>query len=351
MIRNKPSREYRSNLAGELAGLRRDGKRDEAVRRLGSEKESHLYALAAALHRKREDLPRLDEASRTIDEETRSETGFYFPNEINIYDVLPSVEHQDGIGVGVGVDQMFDLFVNSKMNEVYLTDITRRITVTSKALLEIGRMHKALRGAYPTPSEFLRYLEKDHVELTLEMLGDAFDEEELELVREQLNRKSGNRDDRNNPETPELVHHWLKYKSRQTEYGSWISSAKNLARLFRAYEDGKIHVVRADIAGEEGFARLAERLRAQGKTVSTVYVSNALDYLGRDHEVLRSGDYQHFVENLGKLPVDDDSILISCEMRAEDDEISDPYIERSAMWWTYRVQRVAEVAEGPRPSS
>lgn len=208
-----------------------------------------------------------------------------------------------GAGIGVGLDQMLDLLVNSNLSQIFLLDITQYMGLTSKALLEVGSKFFDEYQRYPTTAEFVEFFREDKVAETMAFLGDSFSQTEKdEIVRslekrckksieENLLRASGSR----------AVYSYLSYKKEQSEFNTWLSNDANLQRVIGMYRSSRIHIVRGDIAGTHSMSSIAEFLQESGTPVSVVYLSNAMQYLGWSRDDFMSGSHEQLISNLQRL--------------------------------------------------
>mgnify|MGYP001606500314 CR=1 FL=1 len=151
--KEKPSRLYRQRLAGELGTLRSTGKKGEAKERLSQERETPVYQLANVLSKSLSEKTRVpthrDERNRD------GENSWLVSNEPSLYQAFPYLKNCKGVGIGVCLDQMLDIAVNSSLEKVIFFDYSPQKAITTRALLEIGRRHHSLFGSYPSPQEYI----------------------------------------------------------------------------------------------------------------------------------------------------------------------------------------------------
>lgn len=295
----KFSEEYRSRLARELQELRTKGDRAGAREKLAAESRSPTgrYTLARALAREKE--TRLQFASRELDElmEEHYAHAYITSNEPSLYTAFPYVKNCAGVGIGVGVDQILDIMVNSNLEKVVLLDRNTGVSLVSRALLEVGRRHHELLGAYPASAEFVDYFRAARIPEVMEMVKGQFNRQELRILEKELRQEVTSGDTR--------LHAYLALKAEQKEFKSWVQHPEE---VIRRYEKGDIIPVAGDLAGEKTMKSLGEQLEKGNTCVSLVYLSNA------EKQVLRKSDANRYVENMNALPISDDTIFINTSM-------------------------------------
>ena len=85
---------------------------------------------------------------------------------------------------------------------------------------------------------------------------------------------------------------------------NWLATAESYQAVRRMHQANLIVPLVGDFAGKGVFRRLGRFLRGSGDTVSAFYVSNVEFYLFRQRK------WQHFVDNVKQLPINDRSIFI-----------------------------------------
>lgn len=334
------SEEYRQQLASELRTLRGTGERGEAKALLAEEQEKHIYKISKMLQHFEESNGKFDdrEYSEEVEYDQR-ERFFVVSNEPSLYETFEFIRDRKGAGIGVGFDQMFDITVNSNLNEAYIVDITHSVSLSTRALLEVGRRHHDLFGTYPTPDQFLNYFQESNIDTTLEMVESEFDEGEvailLKALTQKLKKEKGSNEDI--PGEP-MIYRTLRYKADQSNYSSWLSNPENLKKIIDMYESGKIKVVMGDLQGDKSIQAIGQHLQEEGTSLSVVYLSNAPAYFG---------SYAGFMKNLDSLPIEGDTLLIQTSsvgrfdgaaVQKPVDIQADPYLDKLSLEWTYILQ-------------
>ena len=88
-------------------------------------------------------------------------------NEASFYEFFPFLNNVRGAGIGVGLDNMFDLKVNTQLSKIFLLDIQIKLVLSSRALLSVGtHLHKMLER-FPT-TELKNFIEWIYVLQTFE---------------------------------------------------------------------------------------------------------------------------------------------------------------------------------------
>jgi len=240
-------------------------------------------------------------------------------NEPSLFETFEQVKDLKGTGIGVGVDQMLDFFINSNLEKVILFDFDERVSLVSRALLEIGRLHHRFFKKFPTPQDFLFYLddsEKGGLARALNFLSGVFSQTEMEILQEAFGRKERIF----NPDRESVLHMYYRFKNEQTDYRSWMSDEEALVKTISAYEAGNIRIVNGNLAGNEELAALSDELKSNKQAVSLLYFSNAFSYL-------RTDEIEKASENISRLPISEKTVVISTssfELSWESRELKPP---------------------------
>ena len=309
-----PSRQYRKELATNLHALRQSGDKAAARVFLAREKEKPIYRLAEALRRETQQ----SRFYRAVHDESSNAKELFWgtSNEPSLYEAFPYIRHCTGVGVGVGLDQMLDVAVNSKLDKVVMFDVSHQTSLTSRAFLEVGRRYHELNGRYPRASEFPTLFERGHLPITLEMIRGQFEANEQVLIKKVLYEQVKVAGEEL-PDRSLRVYEYLSLKGRQREFTSWLSKDVTLEHVIRMYEEGKIILARGDLAGTKAMKSLAKQLQDERQHISVVYLSNAEQSIG-------GGAHEDFTRNFEMLPVTDDTVLISTHLTSQFGTIPKP---------------------------
>ncbi len=356
MLAMKPSEGYRFGLSQELRALREKDK--EAARsRLSAEKQTHSYRLSEVLHRnKKQEQTNFDK--REFDEKTPPEDLeiVTVSNEPSLFETFEYIKNISGAGLGVGFDQMLDVAVNTNLEHIFITDINPPNLLATRGLLEVGRRFHVLYGRYPSPQEYTAFFEEKNLPLTLEMIGSEFTRKE-KIVIEKTYKKSFYYDSslvyHSDPiKGPLAVQHYLSYKAGQSDYNSWLSSSQNLEKIIRMYEEQHLKVIRADLAGPKSLSLLGDHLNKKGVPISFLYLSNTLEFflLYGNHITQKMGHIEGFFDNLGALPVTDQTILVHTGQYASKAVVpvsatNDQYLNQHFHPWSHVVQSMRSFKE------
>ncbi|MBI3576503.1 hypothetical protein HY086_00465 [Candidatus Gottesmanbacteria bacterium] len=328
-----PSQIYRDTLAEDLRRLRSGGARSKAREILKREKGTSIYRLSDVLRHEEKDKKIF--FARELDEQITEKVELHgiVSNEPSLYETFPYIKNVKGAGLGVGMDQMLDIAVNTKLDEVYIIDVSSTESLATKTLLEIGRGHHELFKKYPTTAEYLRYFETNQIPITLEMLSNQFSSEELQIIEKTMRgRLYSNHYEKKAPDGPQYIETYLKFKSYQKNYRSWLSDDGALEKIIGMYEEGKLKPVLGDLRGSNSMTKIATTLLSSNTPLSLVYLSNA------PMSFFRLG--KNFWINLEKMPVNDNTILIET-MGGPGDGISIPRSVLKNPWVRLAMQPIA----------
>ena len=308
-------REYRHNLAVQLSSSTDRQKRQQIL----VEAQGTLdYQLAK--REKRAFQQGTDFSSKPIEEQKRYQQKtdedlfcrYYMSNEGCLYKLFSTITEKTGTIVAVGSDQGLDLFVNSQAQYVLMVDISSTTSSFSRALLELGSVHKKIFGQYPTVEQYHNYFRNENVCHTIRLLGDNFQNEELDQIYKILTD-----DLSDTTEIQSLYYKFLRYKSQLTndngQIFSWNSSDENLKKVFEAYDQGRIFVIQRDLYSQGTTKTISEIIESRKSSLDVLYLSNSIDYLD---------DYKP-VANTLKMPLDTKTIIL-----LTDSELSSTKIRR-----------------------
>ena len=196
-----------------------------------------------------------------------------------MYKTFDYLKEAKGAALGVGLDQMLDIYVNAPgLQKCYLLDITKQVSLVSKAFLEVGKMHFELFHTYPSTDEYLNYFREENLDLTVRLLSRVFNNEELQIVESGLR---DTRTDRPEKEDPDRwpISSYLERKNKQPEANTWVSSNENLERVLKGYIDEDVQVVNASLTGEKAVPTIARDLEDKQIPVGVLYLSNIETYM------------------------------------------------------------------------
>gem|GEM_PF-4269310 len=345
-MRAVSSEEFRTNLARELREVKKTDRQD-AQKKLDEAKQTTPYQIAKGLDRGLHvDITPFN--SRELDEEQTANEVQVAPysNEPSLFETFEYVRHAEGAALGVGLDQMLDFAVNTRLSEVYITDIAAKSVLTTRALLEAGRKFHMLNKRYPSPEEYVALFDFSQIGLLFEMIEPSFTPEELKIVIDVIGKffKTG----------PLAMHEYLQYKETQPYYRSWLSTQENLEKIIRMYEDGHLKVVRGDIAGKNAMPQIAKLLRQQGVPLSFLYLSNVSDFFASEERDLpvpekRMQPIESFLKNIEALPISDQAVVIHISeikgknITAPMPELAQKNQNIKLMFaeWTYLIQSIS----------
>jgi len=231
----------------------------------------------------------------------------FMSNEGCLYKLFPAIKDKTGTIVAVGSDQGLDLFVNSQTQNVLMVDITKRTSLLTRTLLELGSVHKKIFGEYPTVEQYHNYFKKENVEHINRLLEDSLNGTFKELIT-----------GRYSPLSPDSVYYkYLKYKSTLCDDNgntfSWNSSDENLRRVFEAYDEGRIFVLNRDLYTEETAEVISEIVNSQRSSLDVLYLSNSISYLH---------DRKERINPTLKVPLSSNSVILITNTSYSTDSIT-----------------------------
>lgn len=340
---NAPSQAYRNQLANELAALRKNGDSTTATQLLEQHKQTHIYQLAKVLHQEKPTFSPFNQ--RKFDEEIieASQSHATVSNEPSLFETFPYIKHVSGAGLGVGFDQMFDIAVNTQLTEIFVVDVLPEVSLATKTVLEVGRRHHELFGSYPTVEQFLAYFQERNLHLTLEAISHQFTAEELAHIKNILTATvKEKKTDQPIADAPLQIEYYLRFKSQQPDYASWLSTPENLHKILQMYERGQLTPILGDVTGEKTMPAIAAKLTAQNIPLSLVYLSNAKYYIGKFR---RTDELQ---KNLAAMPIADATVMVSSKFSntpLPESVTQDQWMSRMMLSWDYEVQTVVDIEQ------
>ncbi len=294
------SQEYRIELAQRLLE-----EKDTFTRRqiLEDTQSTFSYELARAetiARRKELDLRPIYQAEQLVTERTSEDKDFstLASNEQHLYKLFDAIREQRGAVVGVGVEQVLDIFCNSKVDRAYIVDITSSNTLLIHTLLEIGIRHKKLFGKFPTNTEFIKYFQ--NLDVLRRLLPEIIGKDQTQLIIEKLEQGE------HTPHGKVYLHDLLDLKSEaindEGKHYGWVAE-ENLAKVLSAYESGRIDMITMNLLDPNAVEKLAEKIADTHVPVSILYTSNVEDHLGREQ-------VSDLARNLKLLPLADEVVIL-----------------------------------------
>ena len=319
---------YRGELAKNLALLRSERKHQEARDLLTSERTSITYSLTRNIHRNRIRLihGNFQEGLEQNVYEEDEYYNFYRSNEY-LKDLSSIIENKRGVGIVVGPDQGLDLFIMSNLDELFLIDIGPNTNLITRRYLEVGSRFKSLFGRYPSTQEYITLFSPDHTELIHDLL--SLPSSQYNFSQQDLTWLSEQDDER-----------FIKYLYQKRKYyleDSWIGSDDNLARTIKAYDNGKIHIIKGNIIGEVIFD--VKKYIGNQKQVSLIYTSNA--------DIKNDFSIQVFQQ----LPLSQDCQVVCTSQACCKARAPRPLGFEGIFPWTILIFNITNISYWPNPDS
>ncbi len=217
-------------------------------------------------------------------------------NEAMLFTTFPvlKAKARPGVLLSIGTERGFDTLLNvPQLTELAVVDTNRKNVLLGAAMMELGKLHRAKYGPFTQVGDYLAYFLPENATKTFGLLGKIFNPADMELIRGDLYRVW--EDGYAPPNPPCIIYSYLKYKSEQTRYNSWLSSPASLNKTLDRYEAGEIYFVNGDVAKNNAMGDLAKALTASGKVVSVADLTNVHFYFKED-------SLEGFRQNFGLIP-------------------------------------------------
>lgn len=273
--------------------------------------------------------------------------GFHTSNEPYLFKFEPFIENRTGTIVGVGSDQVLDLFANSQAESAYVVDITPSTSSITRTLLEIGAIHKKLFGQYLTPNQFISYFNPTYHKEGKSVFDSVLDPAVYDAVTPLLTQADGFYGKK------AYYHEYLQRRKRlgnpQNPF-PWTASQSHIARVLQAYGEGRIHVINGDLADLDLGNNLNQSIFENNSDVSVIYLSNI------EGCQQNTPAYAHLVQNVASFPLQPDAILLRTfkphDYYSEDylpKSQNDPLLRhRDFQRWHYNVHDINDWLERAR---
>lgn len=267
-------------------------------------------------------------------------------NEDSIASVMDQVRSEfpgNTVFIGVGPDQNYSLIAATLPGEAYLLDYRKK-----NQLLHL--MHLSLIAKCPDRIDYLENFwarrvraelksgpNDGHSELTekamslfrrhaldQDFLAQVIHEVKSELVKARfLNSNEieevGRIQSRLAGPGPEArflalkmyptIASLISMKTRSGKPGHWLAGNELFQAVRELCLQQKIYPVVGDWAGQQCLKKLADHLKPAGKKVGLVYISDVEFFL------LRGNRFQHYIENLARLPLHQNSLVVRTSTR------------------------------------
>ena len=200
--------------------------------------------------------------------------GLYTSNEFYL-GLSGTLRGLGGVGIAVGPDQPLDFLIMGNLRKMYAVDIDPNTHLITRLYVELGsRLHKLEDNInnYPKVNQYMSLFKPKNRELLFQLLeapssGYNFSQNEIGWLRDFFDRGDKQKDFD--------LYSYLRDKQRYYGPASWIGTDENLENVVRAYEEGRITIVKGSISGRI-IPKIAAETKAEREHVSLIYLSNAL---------------------------------------------------------------------------
>lgn len=303
--------------------------------------------------------PRLRQ--RELQQETPGAPYAYYPyaNETGLREFVPFLEGRTGAIVGVGPDQVLDLFANCEASCAVLVDYTEITSLVSSAQLEVGLFLKHALGRTPTLEEFTHFFDFENLSNVHEVLGRCMDERELAAVMSffevGLGIRPGPHEEPISFSYGEYLRARAVLRRQDGEPFAWHASGAGREKVLTAYEQDNVLVIKGDISLSSTAVAVGGVLRARNLSVAAFYLSNLEDYyLARGQPAggtLPNGFHEsvRLAHTLADFPVAENAIILRTNppdglsyLRPSEDVRSNRLLHHVTVDFHYNVQAVQD---------
>jgi hypothetical protein len=250
---------------------------------------------------------------------------------------FPRIRKLSGGIVGVGSDQVLDLFAAGSAKLACIVEYTESTSLFTRTLLEIGMYHKKTFGRHPASDQLISYLDDHRLPfLKKHILSRNFTSAQTSQVIEALQRGRMIRLEGDRWRRVPLPR-YLRQKRLLTENGepqSWLAKDSSIRRVLDAYEDHRIYVLRGDVTSPDVHERLREISDQHGTAFDVFYLSNAEAYM----EMAQLDALHH---GLASLPKGPQAVILRTSQFGKEKlapVTTDPWMRKLLLDWRYSAQ-------------
>ncbi len=220
-----------------------------------------------------------DRASQISQVEEDEFSPYTLSNERNVVDLSESLTGERGAVIALGSVQPLEFTAMLPgTTRVFAVELNTITSTNTRVFPEVASRLEVLLGRFPSPEDVrnffvLKSTSLMHKILTLPISGlHTFSEEEIRRVFENIDELAVDR----------------AYRSHK----SWLY---HLPRIVNLYKKGNFHIINADITSNDVKVFIQQVLETYGDSVSTVYLSNAM-------ESIKKPETLALIANLQGLP-------------------------------------------------
>jgi hypothetical protein len=273
----------------------------------------------------------------------------FVSNEASLYKLFPYVENLGGAVVGVGPDQVLDIFANSETTHAFIVDYTEPIPLFTRSLLEVGMYHKKTFGKFPTTEEFIEYFKDKNLHQLERIIRKNLSARETDKVLKLLQEGTDVWLEKDKA-TRVPVADYMGFKASMTneagETFSWMGTQQNIDKIMQAYEDGRIYVIKGDISNKGLMGKIGGIANRKGVEVNVLYWSNVEGYFSGNWDVCRN-----FFQGVQQMPIGNEAVILrtSWDVRtmhpAPQAVKKHPTMSHILRDWHYNAQRFSDWQE------
>lgn len=227
--------------------------------------------------------PRL--MQRELQHPTDGENWFTYANETELAGFSPYLDGLSGALVGVGPDQVLDLFANTQVgiSHAVLVDYVEQTSLRSVMDMEVGLFLRYALGRNPTSDELINFFDEGNIGIIQEVLARSLDDHELETVTRMLTIGVEIHGSVMDPMRRFSYADYLRAKREirrpDGKPFAWHATEEGIDKVLSAYAEGRITVIHGDISEPETMRTVRGVLDNAGVKVAGLYLSNAEGYL------------------------------------------------------------------------
>lgn len=239
---------------------------------------------------------------------------YLYSNAGEIYRFFPYVKPLQGAILGVGSDQVLDIFANTQLRTALLVDRSEVNCSQMSLMLSVGLLLKEDLKHFPTPEEFLNSFKRENFRALeprlIEILGRRKVNQGRVLVDSWLPIKKGQEEG-----SLKFVEYMQLRAILPDEEGlqyAWYSTPDKLKKVLKAFDEERIIIQNANFLEKDDILDLRlilEDMDTGG--IDCLYLSNIEQALERQSN---EGALNRLWDNLSLLPISQDALILRTAM-------------------------------------